>query len=136
MLDLVANAITALHAVLSGDIEIGPEREIKVEGTGGIAVEILTGIPWSQPTYNTARNDVLKVNVHADCSRNAFNEPVKADADQRAYIVWETVDRLLHDQDHALGWVASSYRHSGPALTLIPNGDGAVLLTAEYEVRH
>lgn len=136
MIDLVANCITALHGVLPGDVEIGPEREIKVEGTGGIAVEVLTGIPWAMPRYGTAKHDVLKINVHADCSRNVFNEPVKDDADQRAYLIWESVDRLLHDMDHGLGWVASSYRHSGPALTLIPNGDGAVLLSAEYEVRH
>lgn len=135
MLDLISDCVSELRIHVDGDVEIDGEREIHVEGTGGVVVEVMFGGPWWVTRNNSARNDIIRVAIHADVSRSPFGEPVKDDADQRAWEVWEEIDRVLHDQNHGLGWVVSSYRHSGPALTLIPNGDGAVLLTAEYETR-
>ena len=116
--------------------ETAPER---IDGTGTSVIEVKYGghvvlVP------NNARHSVVHVNVLADRTRDEDGLPTKDDADKRAWLLWETVDDLFNDfgGHWASDWsgVHSSRRESGPALTLVPNGDGSVTLTARYEVSH
>lgn len=132
---LIANTVSALRGVLPGDVEVTADAEdVRVEGTGQTVVQVLHGGPWGVATYNRGQHEVVHLNIYADATRNDFNERVKDDADQKAYAAYLVVDRLLHDVNHELRFVVQSWRRFGPALTLIPNGDGAVLCSAEWEV--
>lgn len=116
--------------------EQAPER---IDGTGSSVIEVKYGGTWG-PVPNNARHSVVHINVLSDRSRDEDGLPTKDDADQRAWVLWETVDDLFNDFGGAWAsdWsgVHSSRRESGPALTLVPNGDGSVMLTARYEVSH
>jgi hypothetical protein len=135
VLDYIAHAMSDLRQVLPGDIDVTAAESVAVQGTGAAVVQLLYGGPWAQSVWNTAQNEVLRVNVWADVSRTDFGEPVKDDADYRAWAVYELIDGLLNDHDHRLRWVVTSYRRTGPTLTTIPNSDGGVLLSVDYETR-
>lgn len=116
--------------------EQAPER---IDGTGSSVVEVRYGGTWG-PVPNNARHSVLQINVLSDRTRDEDGLPIKDDADARAWVLWESVDALLNDsgRNWPREWsgVHSSRRADGPALTLVPNGDGSVMLSARYEVSH
>lgn len=120
------------EAVPGVTVYIGPAEE-RVEGTGASVIEVLTPSSWAQPK-NGAQCPVLHINILSDRTRDPDGLPLKDDADQRAWVVWEAVDDLFHDTGRAWADVHSSYRRDGPTLTLIPDGDRSVLLTVRYEV--
>lgn len=123
------------NAVGSVAVTTSDRLPFKVEGSGDRVVQVLLGPAWATTRTNSAQFPILHVNVWADCARDLDGRPVRDDADQRAYQLWESVDPLFHDTGRNWESVISSYRASGPALTIVPNSDGAVLLTARYEVK-
>ena len=115
-------------------IHEGPAPD-RVEGTGSTVVEVLDGGPWG-PVPNNARHRVLQINILSDRTRDADGLPLADDADARAWTVWEQVDDALNDHSGAWDWPHTSRRADGPTLTLIPDGDGSVMLSVRYEVSH
>jgi hypothetical protein len=133
-LAISVSAIELIRAALPAETPVLPDTNTKVEGTGGVVVEVLDGGPWGSAGTTRTQKRVLHVNVLADRTRDVQGNPLRDDADRRAWAVWEIVDKTLHDVNHEWTQVATSLRANGPTLTLLPDGDGAVLLTATYEV--
>lgn len=132
-LRIVASAAERVRATVPTTLVLDQVSEQRVEGTGTSIIEVVYGGSWG-PTPNNARHHVVQVNVLADRTRDVHGLPVKDDADRNAYALWLRIDPLLNDVDHAWSAVHSSRRANGPTLTNIPDSDGAVMLTARYEV--
>jgi hypothetical protein len=134
-LPVIADAAQRIRVALPNIATYDEAAPDRVDGTGTSVVEVRYGGPWG-PTPNNARHSVVHVNILSDRTRDADGLPVKDDADAQAWVLWETVDALFNDAGHEWESVHSSRRESGPALTMVPNGDGSVMLTARYEVSH
>jgi hypothetical protein len=138
-LEVVERAAERIRTAIPQIAVFENEAPDRVEGTGTTVVEVRDGGPWG-PTQNNARHRVVQVNVVSDCSRDDEGLPTRDDADRRAWIVWESLDAVLHDVDqawrHEWSAVHTSRRADGPVLTLVPNGDGSVMLSARYEISH
>lgn len=127
----------------------------KVDGTGRTAIVVKHGVGWASPdTVQTIEYPVLVLDVYADPSRLVTGEINVADAEDKTWSVYRTLDRLLHTQ-RDVWWgavgsdpglkVISCRRHSEPVLTTQddqhagapPLGD-SVYLSARYalEVVH
>ena len=129
--DLVADLISQVFppsgiiGVHKGDSKLSPE------GSGTGFVEVHDIAPWPGSTGVNRR--VIQLSIYGDVSRDEFNNPIKADADSLCWGIWKVADEVLREKNDESG-ILTSRRANGPSLTLIPNGDGAVLLTAQYEI--
>lgn len=136
---LVAKTAERIRNVLPQVSTFENEAPDRIEGTGSSVIEVRDVGPWGR-TPNGARHRLVRVNVLSDVTRDEHGMPTQDDADRKAWALWETIDDVLHNvaQDWAQTWAAvhSSRRSDGPVLTTIPNGDGGVMLSCDYEVSH
>lgn len=136
MTDVVAAALQRIRESLPAVACVeGDYLPFKVSGSGDRLVQVIYGGVWAVPSYNTSAFPILQVNVLADVTRDDSGRPVAQDADTRAWMVYAVVDHAFHDVGRRWDSVISSYRHSGPALTFLPDADGAVILTSRYEIK-
>jgi hypothetical protein len=132
---VIAGAASRIREALPSIATYEEQTADRIEGTGSAVIEVRYGGTWG-PVPNNARHSVVHINVLADRTRDTDGLPTKDDADGRAWVLWETVDALFNDWGKGWAQVHSSRRAAGPALTLIPDGDGSVMLSARYEVSH
>lgn len=121
----------------------------EIEGTQAASIVVSERSGWAAPNrHNTARFPRLQVEIYVDPIRdpNQFpNGNTPPTAHERAKAIWDQVDRIFHvpaSQDMWWGAdppdpgvrVVASIRASEPEIVDVPDGDGAVRLTALYEV--
>jgi len=134
-LPVIAEAAQRIRVALPSVATYDGPCPDRIDGTGTSVIEVFYGGTWG-PTPNNARHSIVHVNILSDRTRDVQGLPTRDDADARCWSLWEVVDALFNDAGHEWESVHSSRRESGPALTLIPNGDRSVMLTARYEISH
>ena len=132
---VIAEAASRIRQALPSVATYEEQAPDRIEGTGSSVIEVKYGGTWG-PVPNGARHSVVHVNILSDRTRDVDGLPTKGDADTRAWVLWESVDALFNDWGRDWAFVHSSRRAAGPALTLVPDGDGSVMLSARYEVSH
>lgn len=76
------------------------ELQAVVEGSGRVAAVLREDGAWARPNqHNTARFPRLSVEIYADSSRDATGAIVRRDAANRARVVWERFQEVLHRVD-------------------------------------
>ncbi|MBO1755703.1 hypothetical protein [Allobranchiibius sp. CTAmp26] len=91
---------------------------------------------WQRDQWHTGvRHAILVMNFYADHQRDADHRPVALNAHSRALAMYERCDTLL-DLQTSDTWteVVTSRRQGEPQLFDVPDGDGAVMLSARYEL--
>jgi hypothetical protein len=115
-----------------------------ITGTNRCAVLLSSVRSWGSPNrHNTARFPQLQVEIYADLTRDAVNAPDQRIPQRRAEDVWKVIDPVFHRpgrRGQQLGsgdgtlFVVSTLRGSEPRIEDIPESDGSVRLTVDYNV--
>lgn len=88
-----------------GDWVFKYRLEEKVDGTGKAAIVVGRDGGWATPqVVNTNEYPRLRVDCHADLSRDLDGTPLQGDAEDRAWALWRSVDALLHPGKRGQRW--------------------------------
>lgn len=118
--------------------------EYSIDGTNKCSVVIAQRRGWTTPNrHNTARFPQLQVEVFADLTRDAVSAPDRRTAEDRAMDVFHVLDTVFHRPgERGMSWgngdgrlfVISSARSTEPRVEDVPETDGNVRLTADYDI--
>lgn len=109
-----------------------------VEGTGAVYVVVALGEPGmlSRSRYHpTMSRPRVALSIYADHLRGEGGAVLNFNAQDRALAVWEYINPLV-DGMTSQRWpdVIACERLGEPRLFDVPDGDGAVMLSAVYDV--
>lgn len=110
-----------------------------IEGTSREAIVVAVEGAWASPNeHNTGQFPRLVIQVFSDPTRDAERNAIADDARDKSWVVFQAVDKLLHNPRGYPGkwtdtvWVLGATRMNEPEWTPQPDGDGLVVLTVSY----